>query len=1166
MTTRETLKNFLSNIGATTDSISYTYDTQDNANQYENIDLGKDPGTDRELIDIENEGSGLLGDYLNYITENSTNIFKIAAGIEKATASKRGDSLTIAEEQGAENVFVTQGTENFKNLSQYSNSGKFQEAGEDITEFLDKTGGEHDAHNLYGSIEGNNLSTSGETLTNQSGIQDQPVKATNSLLSHYNRFANVSNKTAFAPKGKTANDLDSADDPSGTVKYETKFGKADIDENISAFEKLKDLGASLLIKASGFDSSEKPVDALSANEIDAIFSQQDTKSNFYSESEFNKVPIENIRPRNAKGTPVNSSGDSIRAGTGEFFGEDPNAKNSTSFGASYNSELNFLGKNRKMLKLQAAIVSKALIIATKNFMDVITETIRINDLRTINEYTEASSKRDPSYMGAGKKAKGVFRQIKSFELDMIKKLLLVKTNFNYSDCIDKGLSVFFGNDLENTKEIAKSRLLSTAPGFWLAIASSVLKSFDQLSTLIQDVGEIEGSTQEKFLLLFEAIKSNKILQFANAAATVGDIALKQDNGLKNNNGSNSSHFPFDVDKIETTAGTRFSKSKENDGPNPDRLAWRQSSVPSMYLLPRNVLRATLSMNNVARGSNPVKAMMASEMVENTYLDRTMDGSSNRIPNDVVKRLEDKLDAEYVPFYIQDLRTNEIISFHAFLTTLSDSINPNFSTSTGYGRLDPIQTYNTTTRSVTVGFSIIATSKEDYNQMWYKINKLTTLLYPQWTQGTKLSTSGHGDGFIMPFSQVLGASPIVRLRVGDVIKSNYSKFNLARLFGIGDPGINPMVEETVFGKKLTPLAGRVEVLKALNTVQEVISEIYYLAAGTPLQYIPTNINSGNKMGDALGNLALKVARDVLSNNFLKNGFINPIAAGLVMNKLSDPNSDYSASAFGVNLGDFGLDDAILTQRGKIKANMTSGYLCEEDGEYYYISRPIDCQILKVVDDNPIFENIKGKIVKKNKKTYKVKVLDSTNKTNLLNKHLFVSHDEIIPDISDIFLNTTGALFFLSNPFSLFDYASSFANEAILSTGIDSDLIPSIDNILLGSEAERFMSARNNPFVRAYETTMGRGLAGVLGNVQFNWLDDAFTWETDYNSRAPKGVSISLSLNVIHDIAPGLDHSGYNRAPLYNVGDIMKEVSGDAHGNDDIPEYEYRKGNLNFKTGE
>jgi hypothetical protein len=43
----------------------------------------------------------------------------------------------------------------------------------------------------------------------------------------------------------------------------------------------------------------------------------------------------------------------------------------------------------------------------------------------------------------------------------------------------------------------------------------------------------------------------------------------------------------------------------------------------------------------------------------------------------------------------------------------------------------------------------------------------------------------------------------------------------------------------------------------------------------------------------------------------------------------------------------------------------------------------------------------------------------------------------------------------------------------------------------------------------------------------------------------GCKISFSFDVIHDIAPGLDHSGYNRAPIYNVGDIMSNVSGDVY---------------------
>ena len=114
---------------------------------------------------------------------------------------------------------------------------------------------------------------------------------------------------------------------------------------------------------------------------------------------------------------------------------------------------------------------------------------------------------------------------------------------------------------------------------------------------------------------------------------------------------------------------------------------------------------------------------------------------------------------------------------------------------------------------------------------------------------------------------------------------------------------------------------------------------------------------------------------------------------------------------------------------------------------------------------------------------------------------------------------------------------------------------IDTLLHGPQA--FMSPFFNPVTRAFETNMGRGLAGTLGGVTFNWLTDDYAWETKFNSRAPIGVDISLTLTVIHDIAPGIDHSGYNRAPLYNVGNIMKEISGDPNGNLEKAQNKYER---------
>ena len=47
-------------------------------------------------------------------------------------------------------------------------------------------------------------------------------------------------------------------------------------------------------------------------------------------------------------------------------------------------------------------------------------------------------------------------------------------------------------------------------------------------------------------------------------------------------------------------------------------------------------------------------------------------------------------------------------------------------------------------------------------------------------------------------------------------------------------------------------------------------------------------------------------------------------------------------------------------------------------------------------------------------------------------------------------------------------------------------------------------------------------------------------------------MSVSFDPIHDIAPGIDHRGYNRAPVYQVGDAARSMAGDL--NRDAPNLE------------
>jgi hypothetical protein len=99
-----------------------------------------------------------------------------------------------------------------------------------------------------------------------------------------------------------------------------------------------------------------------------------------------------------------------------------------------------------------------------------------------------------------------------------------------------------------------------------------------------------------------------------------------------------------------------------------------------------------------------------------------------------------------------------------------------------------------------------------------------------------------------------------------------------------------------------------------------------------------------------------------------------------------------------------------------------------------------------------------------------------------------------------------------------------------------------------ETQSFFAAENNVVIKSFESTMGRGLAGFITSMNFDWYKP--TWETNgANRRAPQWCLVTMNFDVIHDIAPGLDADGFNRAPVYNVGSIMGRIFGDVYDSKD-----------------
>ena len=1109
------------------------YSLQDPSNPESDLDI--DSHTGAPLIDLENEGSekGLVGNFLQYTSRQAGNFYEFKKGNQETYAGNRGEDLQDQDKFLAEPPFVPQGTAEDSLMEQYSNSRYFDNPTtleDDLpTKIINKVSGEVP---IFAGLQGRN---SNELLGGVKDNNDYLVAHTVRALKRNSRF----NMDEVYPDP----DLKIDENRFGFVKENLEFD--------SSLEALKNAGASQLLKASGYMKVIDPSNpnAVLIQELSILDEntgpENESKVNMPSNVEGLEVPkisAEALLGMNATGVPKDGE-KSVRAGTGVEIPYEEGSSNSSSFGVIYNQAIKFEDITPTH-KIKTALRMITLYTLIKSLYKEIIEELVKEDIEIIKDdlIKIAAS---PNTTNAGKLTLGLCRKSKKFTANnYLFENFLTPTDFSYEECFNRGINVIFGKETDAPEKVSNNiNSIYNSPGFWLAISNSAIKKTFRFKNAFENLDTASSGQGQK-----EAIRSI-IKEFGNVAKIANIIAIIGEKSLHHTNGSTDVDDITkkvanvrDVDQLDNIPGNRVGKSrrkKDSDGAgeigSETTLFWEQSAVPSAYLLPLNIVRAASDLNNTYSRVNPARGMLGSRMVRNTYTGLGTDGSGARIPNSVVKILEDRLDAEYVPFYIQDLRTNEIISFHAFLNQLTDSIQPQFNQTQGYGRIDPVQTYQSTTRSIQVGFTLYSTNREDFDEMWYKINKFVTLMYPQWTQGTIVETGkadespGFGfdqkfDGsrFVQPFTQTVGATPIVRLRVGDVIKSNYSRFALARTFGIGDQGVkaNPMGESTnllSFGSKF------------MRTFRDIGLTVFGALAGSPQDLLNSLAGEG---ADAFDNLLLKAginaaadAGAALLAEILINGFASPLAVTETIRKLKDPNiSDGAGRTSGIS----GITYVY------INPNMIDGYQSEK-GERFYTSK----RVLGVVQKE-------AKDELGNKKIYKVKVFDPTNES-INKKILLVRHEDIWNDPTETFSKSVLGIAYL-----VFGLDAVGLTDSLLGAvskkgglgGIGTDLGAEVASLFLENPESTFMRPEVNPFTRAFHSTRGRGLAGVVKGVTFNWLED-FPWETDHNARAPIGCNITFSFDVIHDLPPGLDHTGYNRAPLYNVGEVMRNVAGDVY---------------------
>ena len=582
-----------------------------------------------------------------------------------------------------------------------------------------------------------------------------------------------------------------------------------------------------------------------------------------------------------------------------------------------------------------------------------------------------------------------------------------------------------------------------------------------------------------------------------------------------------------------------------------------ASIRSRMILPRSLNTAT-----VYASGDPGQLTNLTGDVMSSYIA----SEENRLSIDDVKEMEKYLNSSYMPFYFHDLRTNEIIAFHAFLNNMTDNFSVDWQNTQAYGRVEPIYQYTGTTRELQVDFYVLATNELDHARMWAKINKLVTLVYPQFTKGRALETTD-SKKFIQPFSQIPGGSPLFRIRVGDVWKSNYNRFNAMRLFGLGQPEFDlttPVNQSQTIREERERLAREI--------TDRIASGRLLVGDEIDIQYDSAAIAS--QLGGFEPGPLFKA---VFSNNVLLRdssfwfgwgqAIINNVA-GILAPPTVLPSGEYT---FRVNARDIGerINGVVLVAMTMLNPPASLSTPIASN------SRSTRAQVDKLIRQSG------GALI----------VIDSAtggaNRESLVygstDIYMRVPTEELIRDITsepnsspvaeggipDAVETAREGFFRALEPLASIGPAGFTRDTVRQVTAVNNVLRRKPNPAWLAREVERQIPSslrtelenqRNsieqqqrlvsqffntsgdnvNPIMKSFEENgAGGGLAVVCKSMGFDWNESR--WETNYtsannNSRAPMWLKVTMGMTAIHDIVPGISSDGYMTAPVYPVGPI------------------------------
>jgi outer membrane protein OmpA-like peptidoglycan-associated protein len=637
----------------------------------------------------------------------------------------------------------------------------------------------------------------------------------------------------------------------------------------------------------------------------------------------------------------------------------------------------------------------------------------------------------------------------------------VPTNSAFWRAAWKGIFVFFGADSDGALKtiigIAKSEWFNASQISIIGrvVARSISSIYGTISQK-SNWGSLSGLAS-----IIQTLTRNKIIDILNVFATIGDAALQVESYEERLRDAQNRIAGRQLSLISPSQFSGMSLIEKRD------LGW--SSKASQSLLHLN---AGIRQNSCAKFDQPYRK------------NNLRKSSDRRIPTNIKDDFEKDLDAEYVPFYFHDIRTNEIISFHAFLESLNETYTPSIDPVEAMGRVEPIKIYKGTVRKVSFTFFIVAVSIDDFEWMWLKINKLLTLVYPQYTEGRMLEAKSENKSFkfVQPFSQMMSASPMIRLRIGNVVRSNYTDWAMEDLFGANLPDtfletetIPEYVEEGEQNKEFNPIFfdfdkdDFVELEPTVALIASIIENMYK-----------------NKENQKINKILIEGFADERGTDLYNKG-LSKRRADTVERKILEFLFGYNEDIWSEVVDDY---FKIFSVIGKGETNQFGSNKDEGENGWW--------------------------------------------KNRRVNVKIFWEYTESYKTKQKI----------------AYDAAATKQKEANLAKArADRDTL-----------IKNFMSPGGNSIVKTFKDSgAGGGLAGFIESMTFDWISTA-TWDVEDGKKAPKLCKVTVEFSPIHDISPGINAFGNNRAPIYRVseenilpkslksefGDSTAQVSASASG--------------------